>query len=267
MSGPSAKTLERQALASDPASSAWVSANAGSGKTYVLVQRVVRLLLAGADPSRILCLTFTKAAAANMQNRVVARLRGWATVDDETLAAEIAGVEGARPSPGRLASARKLFARALETPGGLKIYTIHAFCGRLLHQFPFEANVPAGFSELDERDQAELMAEARAATLAKAARDPDRPIGRALASLVARHAEGTIDEALAEAGGAPRRDRAAVRRGRSRRRRRRGEGAARHVRPRSDRQRGRARTRDPRRRPVFVGMALDRSGACAGVGQ
>lgn len=201
MTGPSQKTLERQALASDPASSAWVSANAGSGKTYVLVQRVVRLLLAGADPSRILCLTFTKAAAANMQNRIVARLRGWATIADEALAAEIATIEGARPSSQSLAAARKLFARALETPGGLKIYTIHAFCGRLLHQFPFEANVPAGFSELDDRDQAELMAEARAATLHEAARHPDRPIGRALARLVARFAEGTIDEVLAEAVG------------------------------------------------------------------
>jgi ATP-dependent helicase/nuclease subunit A len=201
MTGPSAVTLERQARASDPARSAWVSANAGSGKTYVLVQRVVRLLLAGADPSRILCLTFTKAAAANMQNRVVERLRGWAVAEDGRLADEIAAIEGARPGADRLALARRLFARALETPGGLKIYTIHAFCGRLLHQFPFEANVAAGFSELDERDQAELMAQARNAVLAQAARHPDRPVGRALAFLVARQAEGVIDGALAEAVG------------------------------------------------------------------
>ncbi|RXF72711.1 double-strand break repair helicase AddA [Hansschlegelia zhihuaiae] len=199
MSGPSSVTLARQARASDPRSSAWVSANAGSGKTYVLVQRVVRLLLDGADPSRILCLTFTKAAAANMQNRVVERLRGWATAEDARLAREIAAIEGVPPDAARLRAARKLFARALETPGGLKIYTIHAFCGRLLHQFPFEANVPAGFSELDERDQAELMAEARAAVLSEAARHPERPVGRALSRLVARAAEGTIDGALAEA--------------------------------------------------------------------
>jgi ATP-dependent helicase/nuclease subunit A len=199
MSGPSSATLARQARASDPRSSAWVSANAGSGKTYVLVQRVVRLLLDGADPSRILCLTFTKAAAANMQNRVVERLRGWAVADDVWLAQEIAAIEGPPPDAARLRAARKLFARALETPGGLKIYTIHAFCGRLLHQFPFEANVPAGFSELDERDQAELRAEARAAVLAEAARHPERPVGRALSRLVARAAEGTIDGALAEA--------------------------------------------------------------------
>ncbi|MDR4308790.1 double-strand break repair helicase AddA [Chelatococcus sambhunathii] len=199
MTGPSALTRERQALASDPSRSAWVSANAGSGKTYVLVQRVVRLLLAGADPSRILSLTFTKAAAVNMQNKVVERLRRWATTSDERLADELADLDGARPDATRLANARKLFARALETPGGLKIYTIHAFCGRLLHQFPFEANVAAGFSELDERDQAELMAQARAEVLAKAARAPGSAVGRALAGLAARTAEMTIDGALAEA--------------------------------------------------------------------
>lgn len=199
MTGPAPATLERQAKASDPARSAWVSANAGSGKTYVLVQRVVRLLLSGADPSKILCLTFTKAAAVNMQNRVVERLRRWAVMPDDALTTEIAGLDGRAPDARRLAEARKLFARALETPGGLKIYTIHAFCGRLLHQFPFEANVAAGFSELDEREQAELMAQARASVLAAAARHPDRPIGRALASLVARAAEMTIDGALADA--------------------------------------------------------------------
>ena len=199
MSGPSAETLTRQAAASDPRRSAWVSANAGSGKTYVLVQRVVRLLLAGAEPSRILCLTFTKAAAANMQNRVVERLRGWATASDAALAAEIGALEGQRPDAARLALARKLFARALETPGGLKIYTIHAFCGRLLHQFPFEANVPAGFAELDDRDQAELMAQARAQVLGQAARRPDGAVGRALGYLVARFGEQTIDDALSGA--------------------------------------------------------------------
>ncbi|GLK78675.1 double-strand break repair helicase AddA [Methylopila turkensis] len=199
MSGPSERTVADQARASDPASSAWVSANAGSGKTYVLVQRVVRLLLSGAEPSRILCLTFTKAAAANMQNRVVERLRGWATLPDAELSREIAGLDGAPPSPARLAGARRLFARALETPGGLKIYTIHAFCGRLLRQFPFEANVPAGFAELDPRDQAEMLARARAAVLAQAARDPGGAVGRALARLVPTVAAQTIDDAVTEA--------------------------------------------------------------------
>jgi len=79
---------DAQHAASDPAASAWVSANAGSGKTYVLAQRVIRLLLDGTDPSKILCLTYTKAAAANMANRVFNRLAGWTTLDDEALDAE-----------------------------------------------------------------------------------------------------------------------------------------------------------------------------------
>src|SRR5690348_18365613 len=75
----------RQTSASDPDSSAWVAANAGSGKTHVLAQRVIRLLLAGVDPARILCITFTKAAAANMANRVFDTLRVWTVLDDVAL--------------------------------------------------------------------------------------------------------------------------------------------------------------------------------------
>ena len=132
--------------------SAWVSANAGSGKTFVLSRRVIRLLLAGVDPARILCLTFTKAAAAEMANRVFAELGAWTTLADAELAERIAELEGGRPTPATLAAARRLFAAALDTPGGLKIQTIHAFCERLLHQFPFEANVAGHFEVLDERD-------------------------------------------------------------------------------------------------------------------
>src|SRR5215472_2456829 len=139
-----------QVEASDPAVSAWVTANAGSGKTHVLAQRVIRLLLDGVDPAKILCITFTKAAAANMANRVFDELRGWTALDDAALAAAIRRISGIEPEPGRCALARRLFATALETPGGLKVQTIHAFCARLLHQFPFEANVAARFEVLDE---------------------------------------------------------------------------------------------------------------------
>ena len=143
--------LRAQREASDPGVSAWVSANAGSGKTHVLAQRVIRLLLAGVEPAKILCLTFTKAAAANMANRVFDTLR----------AMDHARRRGARCRDPRRSSvapdrrraralARRLFALALETPGGLKVQTIHAFCTRLLHQFPFEANVAARFEVLDE---------------------------------------------------------------------------------------------------------------------
>eukprot|EP01036_Dinobryon_divergens_P058892 gene58892-78582_t len=132
-----------QLKAADPRNSVWVSANAGSGKTTVLTARVVRLLLAGAEPARILCVTFTKAAAANMQNRIFEALSAWVALDDAELAAAIASMTGEPPRAGDLPKARRLFARAVETPGGLKIQTIHGFCERLLHLFPFEAGVPA----------------------------------------------------------------------------------------------------------------------------
>src|SRR6185295_2608505 len=128
----------------DPATSAWVAANAGSGKTHVLAQRVIRLLLRGTPPEKILCLTYTKAAAANMANRVFETLGKWTALDDAELDAEIAKIEG-RPDGRRRLHARRLFAQALDTPGGLKVQTIHAFCTRLLHQFPFEADVAARF--------------------------------------------------------------------------------------------------------------------------
>ncbi len=131
--------------AANPDVSAFVSANAGSGKTHVLAQRVINLLLRGVDPAKILCITFTKAAAANMANRVFGRLAAWTALDDKALDEQIRLSTGAKPEAAQRARARRLFASALETPGGLKVQTIHAFCTRLLHQFPFEANVAARF--------------------------------------------------------------------------------------------------------------------------
>ena len=156
-----ADTVADQARASDPKNSAWVSANAGSGKTHVLAQRVIRLLLDGADPSRILCLTYTKAAAANMSNRVFKNLAAWTALDDAALALEISAIDGRPPNGDRLARARRLFAHALETPGGLKIQTIHAFCEAVLHQFPLEANIAGHFEMLDGQKEQALVAEAR----------------------------------------------------------------------------------------------------------
>ncbi len=143
---PSALTLERQRRAADPSISAFVMANAGSGKTTVLVNRVLRLLLDGARPARILCLTYTKAAAANMQLRVFKALSHWAGCTDAELAAELQKLCGEAPKPATMARARTLFATALETPGGLAIGTIHSFCERVLHTAPFEADVPADFT-------------------------------------------------------------------------------------------------------------------------
>src|SRR5713226_2761754 len=188
-----------QARASDPAASAFVSANAGSGKTHVLVQRVIRLLLDGVPPEKILCITFTKAAAANMAERVFSTLGHWVTLDDDALDAAIVEAGIARPDADLRMTARKLFACALETPGGLKVQTIHALCTRVLQQFPFEANVPARFTVLDERDQNEMMERANLAVLLDASRDPDSATGRALNVAMASAADVTFKDVVREA--------------------------------------------------------------------
>ncbi len=143
---------QRQARASNPRTSAWVSANAGSGKTHVLTQRVLRLLLDGTPPAQILCLAYTKAAAANMADRVFSKLAQWTSLSDGALAKAIVESGADAPDPRELIFARQLFARTIESPGGLKIQTLHAFAERLLRLFPFEANVPAHFNVLDESE-------------------------------------------------------------------------------------------------------------------
>jgi ATP-dependent helicase/nuclease subunit A len=194
-----AAVRDTQARASDPAASAFVSANAGSGKTHVLVQRVIRLLLDRVPPEKILCITFTKAAAANMAERVFSTLGDWITLDDEALDAAIRDVGIAHPDANLRLRARALFASALETPGGLKVQTIHALCTRLLQQFPFEANVPARFSVLDERDRNEMMERANLAVLLEASRDPDSAAGRALDTAMASAADITFKDVVREA--------------------------------------------------------------------
>src|SRR6201987_2937103 len=190
---------DAQQRASNPLSSSFVSANAGSGKTHVLVQRVIRLLLDGVKPEKILCLTFTKAAAANMAERVFTTLGHWVTLGDEALDDAIRDVGIPHPSLKLRRAARELFARALETPGGLKVQTIHALCTRLLQQFPFEANVPARFSVLDDRDQNEMMERANLAVLLEASRDPDSVAGRALNTAMANAADVTFKDVVREA--------------------------------------------------------------------
>jgi len=191
-------TLFAQALASDPSLSAWVSANAGSGKTHVLASRVIRLLLKGTDPSKILCLTYTRAAAANMANRVFENLAGWSLLSDDDLAEEVAKLEGRRPSSEKLRRARQLFARALETPGGLKIQTIHAFCEAILHQFPLEANIAGHFDLLDEQMEEALFAEARRDLLTSIAAERDGPLEEAFAEVLERGGESGLQTLLTE---------------------------------------------------------------------
>src|ERR1700746_2805260 len=175
---PPVRELKRAVGAPDV--SAWVAANAGSGKTHVLAQRVINLLLDGVAPEKILCITFTKAAAANMAKRVFDTLAEWTTLEDAALDEAISSRSEIAPNTARRALARRLFARALETPGGLKVQTIHAFCTQLLHQFPFEANVTARFDVLDETEQTQLLDRLTLDLLLEAARTPGSTIVRAL---------------------------------------------------------------------------------------
>ena len=190
---------DTQARASDPAASSFVSANAGSGKTHVLVQRVIRLLLGGVAPEKILCITFTKAASANMAERVFSTLGHWVTLDDAALDAAIHEAGIAHVTRALRKSARQLFACALETPGGLKVQTIHALCNRLLQQFPFEANVPARFAVLDDRDQNAMMERANLAVFLEASRNPDSATGRALRTAMASAADISFKDVVREA--------------------------------------------------------------------
>ncbi len=174
----------KQRRASNPKASAFVAANAGSGKTFVLVTRILRLLLEGIDPSRILALTYTTAAAANMSNRVFKQLSEWVRLENVDLVEELKKLDGADPSEARLKRARQLFARAAETPGGLKIQTIHAFCERILHLFPFEANVPARFEVLDDMVKDELLKFVRLRIIGVQTSQDDPELAAAIAELI-----------------------------------------------------------------------------------
>jgi ATP-dependent helicase/nuclease subunit A len=190
--------IARQNAAADPDRSVFVSANAGSGKTHVLVQRVINLLLRGEDPAKVLCITFTKAAAATMATRVFDTLAEWTTLDDAALDERIRLATGKTPDAIQRAIARRLFANALETPGGLKVQTIHAFCTRLLHQFPFEADVAARFEVLDEAATTQMLHQLTLDVLLEGATKPDSALGKALATAIAAAADVTFKDVIAE---------------------------------------------------------------------
>lgn len=184
----------QQRQAADPARNIWVAASAGSGKTKVLTDRVLSLLLSGSRPERLLCITFTKAAAAEMANRIHDRLADWTVMEDGKLAEEIRKLDG-RPADGaRVATARRLFAAVLDAPGGLKIQTIHGFCQSVLGRFPLEARISPHFEVLDERSAAELMLGARDVVLRTARTDPD--LAAALAAVTKRIAEDRFGDLL-----------------------------------------------------------------------
>lgn len=157
-----------QFLAADPKVSAWVAASAGTGKTKVLTDRILNLLLQGFAPERILCLTFTKAAAAEMANRLTQRLARWATLSTSELTQDLESLWGAEPIPLTIvARARQLFTLVLDAPGGMKIQTIHGFCQSVLSRFPLEAGISPHFRILDDFQAEEMLLEAQHAVFTK----------------------------------------------------------------------------------------------------
>jgi ATP-dependent helicase/nuclease subunit A len=197
---PRAISAAAQRRAAAPDRSAWVAASAGTGKTKVLIDRLLTLLLAGARPQRLLCLTFTKAAAQEMALRLANILRDWATISDGekvgTLGGELHRLTGTLPDNATKERARRLFAEVLDAPGGLRIDTIHAFCQSLLRRFPLEARLPPNFQVLDERSAAELLQDCQDAMLADAREDESGDLARALSAVTARAGEHSFGELL-----------------------------------------------------------------------
>ena len=141
---------KEQRRAANPTSSVWVCASAGSGKTKVLTDRVLNLLLMTGQPEKILCLTFTKTAAAEMSNRINNVLKSWVIMPEEELIKTIENLNGDYPDEETIKKARRLFALTLETPGGMKIMTIHSCAQSILKRFPLEAGVSPHFEVMDE---------------------------------------------------------------------------------------------------------------------
>lgn len=186
---PQPATVGAQRRAADPGRSAWVAASAGTGKTKILVDRILRLLLTGVRPQRLLCLTFTKAAAKQMALRLTEELRNWTTVTDTEVEKALRDLTGEASDEAQKLRARRLFAEVLDTPGGLRIDTIHAFCQSLLRRFPLEARLPPNFQVLDERNSSELLADCRNAVLAAARAEPEGGLARALTAIIERTTE------------------------------------------------------------------------------
>ena len=192
---------EKQRKAANPNKSVWVEASAGTGKTKVLSDRVLRLLLEGCNPAKILCLTYTKAAAVEMNTRIAGRLSRWAVASDDQLYEELESLLGRKISPCEkddelLAMARKLFAVLLDTPGGMKIQTIHSFCQEILKRFPLEAKISPYFEVMDDRTANEALDEIKKKLLGKIEREPDSLVGKSLAYITQNVSESIFPKIM-----------------------------------------------------------------------
>lgn len=189
---PQRSANENQSMAADPLKSVWVGASAGTGKTKVLIDRVLRLMLPrgggtgqeATRPDKILCLTFTKTAAAEMSNRIYKKLGNWAVMADDALKTDLKNLMGETPPEATLHAARRLFARVLDTPGGLKFLTIHSFCQSVLKRFPVEAGLPPHFELMDEQSAIEYLTRSLHDIIAATKRDPESALAQAFNQLV-----------------------------------------------------------------------------------
>ncbi|MES2156727.1 MAG: double-strand break repair helicase AddA [Pseudomonadota bacterium] len=198
---PLQKLLGNQARAAAPDAHVWLSASAGTGKTHVLTARVFRLLLQGVRPENILCLTFTKAGAAEMADRIHDRLAAWVQMDDKRLFADLEAL-GEESGPDQRDFARRLFAEVLEsTGGGLRIQTIHGFCQQLLTAFPLEADLTPGFRPLDQREQGNVARQTLADMVVRAHEQHDAALMESLQSLSLRLGEGGAEQFLMRCAG------------------------------------------------------------------
>ncbi len=191
----------QQGQAADPQKSIWVEASAGTGKTRVLSDRVLRLLLQGVNPSRILCLTYTKAAAVEMNARISKCLANWAVIKDADLIEELQKLTiktTNRNFPKLMQRARILFALMLDVPGGIKIQTIHSFCQDILKRFPLEAGVSPYFSVMDDRMAAEAVAAAQKELILKIENEPDFPAAQQAAYLTQQVKEFKFNELMSK---------------------------------------------------------------------
>ncbi|MEQ1789750.1 MAG: double-strand break repair helicase AddA, partial [Rickettsiales bacterium] len=180
-----------------PESCVFVSANAGSGKTSLLANRVLSLLLHGVEPAKILCLTFTNAAAAEMSSRILKALGSWVMADNTELEEQVVKLTGDNPNAALLAHARGLFASVLEAPQGVNIQTIHGFSQSLLRRFPLEAGVSPYFTVMDGRSEQEVLAEARL-RLFNHAQKNDSTIQQSLDSLARVVSESSFHKLINE---------------------------------------------------------------------
>lgn len=189
---------QQQNRAADPGQSVWVAASAGSGKTKVLTDRVLRLLLPpaasqpGTRAEKILCLTFTKAGAAEMAVRITKALAAWAVQDETALHASLSALLARNPRADEMEAARRLFAQVIDSPGGLKILTIHSFCQSILGRFPLEAGLSPQASVADENAVRPLQQKALETVLAKAEADPKSPLYTAMHAMTREKGEGDL---------------------------------------------------------------------------